>query len=340
MNAVADAATAVGRLDGATTGQSVNVNPSLLARPLRTREAQASSEIENTIASAKEIALAEMDYLFDREDPREVVRYLHALSHGLDSSYGLRGVLVREMHSVLVTDPSKTPGKYRDGTVYIGNDRSGFRLARFVPPPPDRVQPLMDELFDFMESPPPDLHVLLLIGMCHYQFETIHPFRDGNGRIGRLLIILSLCRSDLLSEPLIYPSAYFEAHRQEYYDALHRVSTHGDWRTWLEMFLEAVRSQAADALDRLNELSGLRDRFLSLTADEGKSQRFVQLIDLLFEAPAVTVKSVSRRIGSSVNTARSYIELLERKGVLLEATGRKKDRVYVAPDILDIIDRD
>ena len=198
----------------------------------------------------------------------------------------------------------------------------------------------MHDLVVYLREPPRGLSALVALGLTHYQFETIHPFADGNGRLGRLLITLGLCDHGLLGAPLIYPSGYIDANKQEYYDALLAVSQDGDWTRWLQFFLETVRSQAVDTTQRMHRLLELRDSFRQRVAHRPLSARIDRVIDHLFASPVVTARSLHEAVGGARQTAHNYIDLLVDASILREITGRKKDQVYLAAEILDMADQD
>ena len=310
------------------------MNPWVLYQPLRLREARLSSRIENTVASAREVA--GLPYLStQRIDVLEVRNYLDAIDLGAkaiglgeDEPRQITESLIRQLHQRLLRDTPgadrKRPGNYRDRLVYIGDERLGFERARFVPPPASEVPHLMRELVGFMRQPPEGLPALLAVGMAHYQFETIHPFADGNGRLGRMLITLGLCDRGVLSAPPIYPSGYIDANKQEYYDSLLAVSTQGDWGRWLRFFLEAVRSQAVDTLSRMKELLRLREDIRSRAAHRSLSARFLSTIDHLFAEPVITAASLNRAVGGGAQTSRNYIKILCDLDVLKEITGKRR----------------
>ncbi len=319
-----------------------NVNPWAIYRPLRVREARLSSEIENTVATAAEVALADVG-LESREEPKEVRNYVRAVELGSRSDYPIHEGAIRELHRELLRDidgaEKKAPGEYRLRQVYIGDERRGFSRARFLPPPPTEVGPLMRGLVEYLAAPPPDTPTIIAIGLGHYQFETIHPFLDGNGRLGRMLITLGLCERGLIDAPLIYPSGFINANRQEYYDRLLAVSIDGDWIGWLLFFLEAVRHEARATRESMEALLTLRQRYIARLEGRALSQNIITVIDMLFERLAVDAKSIHERIGGSPQTANNYIKLLRENGTLTEITGRKKDMVFVAHEVLEIADR-
>lgn len=336
------AAVAIARLDGFSmqTSGGFNPNPMILYRPLRMREAILSSKIENTIASASEAALSEIEDP-DRNEPREVANYFRAIEAGSHSRMALGESGIRGLHEMLLGglegNTKLTPGAYRDRQVFLGDRERGFTKARFVPPPVGEIPLLMHDLVEWLAQPDPNVSRLLMIGIMHYQFETIHPFSDGNGRLGRMLITLALCHKDLLSSPLIYPSGYINEHRQEYYDRLLAVSTKGDWTGWLGYYLRAISSEASDTLEKMIRLQKLRQTYLDRLSGRRYGQGILRLVDLLFERPALTPQYVVSRIGGSGPTARNYLEAMEKNGTLVELAGRRP-KVYLAHEILSLVD--
>ncbi|MFG0307416.1 MAG: Fic family protein [Phycisphaerales bacterium JB040] len=327
---------AVGRLDGLDAGSPV-------LRPIWLREARSSSAIENTVATAEEVALVASGLEFEHAAPREVHNNLRALEHGLSSPLPLSRRLLLEMHALLlegVRGGDLRPGEFRTGPVYIGNAARGFSAARFVPPPGPEVERLIGNLERFVNEPPEELGELLTIGIAHYQFEAIHPFRDGNGRLGRLLISHAMCKHGLLRRPLVSVSSYIDAHRPRYYELLLRVSTHGDWGSWLEFFVEAVGHEAADTARRSGMLTELRADYLRRLGESRVTERMEPLVDALFERPATTAALVSSSMEVTDATARRYIDRFVEAGILTEVTGRDYAKRYVAPEIIELIERD
>ncbi|MCC7387929.1 MAG: Fic family protein [Phycisphaerales bacterium] len=339
------ASNAVGKLDGffRQAPGGFNIDPWILFQPLRLREARLSSKIENTIASAREVAM-QAHRPAERPEPLEVRNYLRAMNLAAQAPAPMSESRIRAMHEELLRDvpdaERKLPGRYRDRQVYIGDERLGFTRARFVPPPAAEVPGLMHDLVVYLREPPRGLSALLALGLSHYQFETIHPFADGNGRVGRLLITLGLCDHGLLEAPLIYPSAYIDANKQAYYDALLAVSERGDWAGWLRFFLETVRSQAVDTTQRMHRLLELRDDYRQRVSHRPLSARIDRVIDHLFASPVVTARSLHEAVGGARQTVHNYIDLLVEAGILLEITGRKKDQIYEASEILNLADQD
>lgn len=338
------AATAnLARLDGLAR---TLINPHLLLHPFGLREAKLSSKIENTIASAEEVALVEAGRPPAHGDAIEVWNYVRALEHGLRSSLPLCNRLIREMHRILmegVRGQEQQPGEFRSVQNFIGRDGDTLATARFVPPPPGaELQRAMDAFEAFLNDRDHAWPPVVAIAMAHYQFESIHPFRDGNGRVGRLIAALSFCEGEgaVVSKPLVYVSAFFERHRREYYDRLLGVSLRGEWREWVEFFLTAVAAQADDALRRAQRLLDLRAAFVERVTEARASALLPKLIDHLFDRPAVTTASVAVHLGLRPQAAQRHIDRLAEKGILHEATGGTYNRVWVATELIEIVEAD
>jgi len=317
-------------------------NPHLISGPFRIREAQASSRIENTLASAEDIAAGD-DGIELRDEPREVRNYLWALDEGLASDAPIGEWLIRSMHRTLLEGTrgeEKRPGQYREGQAYIAGASDRFRDARFVPPPAERVAECMGVLSGFLSSPPEAIPPVLAIAFAHYQFETIHPFADGNGRLGRMLIVLQMCRSGLVSRPLVYVSSFIDRHRDVYYDLLLRVSSEGAWEDWLRFFCQAVGSQAVDGIRRTERLLDLRRGYLVAVTEPRAPAMLREVVDQLFARPVVRVSTLAMRIGVRPQQAQRYISRLEEKGILTETTGGGYGRVYVAKGVIELIESD
>jgi len=317
-------------------------NPHLLANPFRIREAQASSRIENTIASAEEVALAELGESRS-DDSVEVRYYITALEGGLRSEQTLAQPLLRSMHQALLSGGArgadKRPGDYRIGQAYIEGDRKGFSHARFVPPPTEHVQSCMDQLDAFLTQESPAFPRIMQAALVHYQFETIHPFADGNGRLGRMLIILQLCRSGLLRRPLIDISSFLDAHRDTYFDLLLDVSLEGNWLTWIQFFCRGVAHQAREARLRVRVLLDLRREYIDLVTEPRASALLRELVDWLFSRPAIKTVQVASHLGIRHQAAQRHVDRLVEKGILREITGGNYDRTYLAHGIINAIER-
>ena len=344
--ALQEEATAIlGRLDGSfqNVPGGVSINPWVPYQPLRLREARLSSKIENTIASASEIESLSV-IPAQRSEPLEVQNYFRAIEMGGQSQSPISEMMIRALHTELLSGipdaEEKHPGQYRPLQVLIGDDGDSFSEARFVPPPPQEVPFLMQQLVEYMRNPPTGMPMLFVAAIGHYQFEAIHPFADGNGRLGRMLITLSLCNNVLLSKPLIYPSGYINKHKQRYYDLLFRVSTHGDWASWIEYFLEVVIAESQGTINRIQRLFQLRQDYLGRVGTRSRGQRFTDSIDYLFEQSVITVKMLHQRIGGTDQTARNYVDLMVECGILHRLEREEKTKVYFAPEIHMVVDED
>lgn len=329
---------AISELEGAT--QQLR-NPHLLIGPFLVREAKLSSAIENTFATAKEIALFDVDQsaVGDRDQVREVTNYIRALEHGLQSELPPCLRLIREMHGVLmhgVSTDARRIGEYRTGQVAIGPTKR-LEDARFVPPPAHEMAQCLDDFEKYLGKPD-NLPRLIRFALLHYQFETIHPFEDGNGRLGRLLIVLLLCKQAQMTRPALYVSGYFEAHRTEYYDLLYKVSAKGAWIEWIMFFLRAVETQARDAMGRTQRIVDLNQKYQSMVRQKRASVLLPTLVDNLFERPVLTIAEASKATGVTFGAAAKAVRRLVDLNIVVEATGRDRDRIFVAPEILDIIE--
>lgn len=320
-------------------------NPYLLVRPFIRREAVFSSRIEGMRASLTDVYTYEAGQLsFFAPDPdvREVYNYVRALTYGLErlASLPVSLRLIRELHKRLldgVRGQEWTPGEFRLSQNWIGPPGSTLQTAVFVPPPVDDMYDALDKLENFIHQPS-DLPALVRLALIHYQFEAIHPFLDGDGRIGRLLLILLLSHWQLLPQPLLYLSAYFEQHRQQYYDHLLAVSQNGAWHDWLTFFLDAVFTQAGDAVRRVRRLQELRETYRREIATQTRAAAVLQVVDLLFARPVITVKQVAQELSLSYAAANRHVTFLTAYGLLQETTGQARNRVYRAGAIIEAID--
>jgi len=342
VGALSEADRALGELAG--FGRALP-NPHLLIRPFVRREAVLSSRIEGTQASLSELYAYEAVQLALFEptaDVREVYNYVRALEHGLERlpTLPLSLRLIREAHATLmegVRGERQTPGEFRHSQNWIGPVGSTPENAPYVPPPVPEMMDALDAFERYLYAPsmlPP----LVSLGLIHYQFEAIHPFLEGNGRIGRLLITLLLCAWDLLPEPLLYLSAYFEAQRQTYYDLLLAVSQRGQWEDWLAFFLRGVALQSRDAVVRIGRLQDLRERYRDQLQGARIPARLLQVVDLLFAQPILTVRQVEAAAGVNFTTAQRYVDQLVDLGMLRESTGQARNRVYRAEEVLRAIE--
>lgn len=316
-------------------------NPHLLISPYMRREAVLSSRIEGTVTSLSELLLDEVEEgpPDNEADRREVRNYVSALDYGLrrlrDRPLSLN--LVRDMHRILLTGvrgSHGTPGEVRRDQNWIGAPFSTIETADYVPPPPELLMELLTdwERFLHVTNEMPDL---IQCAVAHEQFEAIHPFADGNGRLGRLLVTLFLIERGRLSQPLLYLSAYIESRRDEYYDNLQRVRTDGDWRSWLLFFLTGVSQTAREGVQQAGELMDLRETYRSRLS--GKA-RALALLDELFRNPYITVARAAERLAVSKPTATQAIDVLQQNGMLQEVTGRPWRRIFVAMPILEALE--
>ena len=339
VSALSAADLAIGRLAG--EGGRLP-NPHLLIRPFIRREAVLSSRIEGTQATLGELLAAEAGAVVERSpaDLREVANYVVALEHGVQrlATLPISLRLVRELHARLmagVRGDQATPGEFRRSQNWIGPAGCTLANATYVPPPPAAMMEALDAweraLHD--QSLPP----LVQLALVHSQFEAIHPFLDGNGRVGRLLITLLLVERGLLPSPLLYLSAFFEATRNQYYARLLGVTREGQWEAWVEYFLTGVARQAEDASDRASRINMLLANWQRQAARLASSAA-AALVDLLAENPFWTVTGAATRLGVAYTTAQRGIEALVRQGVLSPATTARRDRVFVARPILDILE--
>jgi Fic family protein len=333
---------ALGRLDALA---SLLPNAQLLLYSFVRKEAVLSSQIEGTQSSLSDLLLFEADELpgVPIDDAREVSRCVAAMAHGMDRLRGgfpLSQRLLREMHGVLLDHPrghGKTPGQFRRSQVWIGGTRPGN--AVFVPPPADRLNECLDAFERFLHDMPEATPPLIKAALAHVQFETIHPFLDGNGRIGRLLIVLQLVADGVLREPMLYPSLFFKAHRPEYYRLLNEVRESGDWERWLAFFAEAVERSAAQAVRVAHDLIALvqadRDRIAAL----GRAAPSALVVhEALQRTPITTASALTRDTGITPATVNKTLALLEQAGIVSELTARQRGRVFAYSAYVECID--
>jgi Fic family protein len=334
---------ALARLDGAARGLK---NPHLLLYPLMLRDAQLSSKIENTIATAEEVVLAEAGRENLRDEAREVANYVAALNHGVNSELPLCNRLIRDMHKKLmsgVRGEDKRPGEFRTIQVMIGKKGQTIADARFVPPPPgEHLRACLDSFERFLNSTSHGLPQIVAIALAHYQFECIHPFEDGNGRIGRALAALSLCKEPrpVLQKPFVYVSAYFERHQDEYYERLLRVSTNGEWMEWVRFFLSALTEEAGDTLGRIKKVLDLHAELMAIVRVPKASAVVPQLIDDLFGRPWTNAARAAQRLGIKPQAAQRHIDRLAEAGIIEEVTGGNYNRLWVFKRLLQIIEEE
>lgn len=319
-------------------------NPHLLISPYIKREAVLSSRIEGTKASLSDLLIDEIEDGHGKrtstDDIKEVRNYINALEHGIklldELPLSLR--LIKEIHAKLmqgVRGDKATPGEFRRSQNWIGPAGSTPMTAAFVPPP---VEEMMNCLGDWEKF----LHVrdtipdLIQCAMMHVQFETIHPFLDGNGRVGRLLVTFFLLERKRLSQPLLYLSAFIDAHKSDYYDLLQRVRTHGEWAPWIRYFLQGVTEIATEAGQQAKELHKLREQYRAQLRDKSNA---LGLLDDLFINPYMTIGRAAKVLEKTHPTAKAAITVLEENGILKEVSGRQWGRFYVCPPVLDALEK-
>ena len=341
--AISRADRALARLD--MTSEIVP-DPDLFVSMYVRREAVLSSQIEGTQASLMDVL--EYEAIAKGAGPEsdvvEVINYIDALRYGLarlsDLPVSLR--LIKEIHGRLLRDVrghEKSPGEFRRSQNWIGSANRGLADALFVPPPPHEMAKALDDLERFIHDDRP-LPALIKLGLIHAQFETIHPFLDGNGRMGRLLITFLLCENDTLKQPLLYLSHYFKKNRSEYYDRLQAVRERGDWEGWLAFFLEGVYEVSREATDVARRVMRLREAYRGLiTKKLGKgTARALTLLEDLFKTPFTSVAGIREATKLSASNANTLAAKFLDLGILKEATGQRRNRAFVYDEYLQLFE--
>ncbi len=340
---LAEASMHLGELNG--IGRSL-ANPYLLIRQFQRREAVASSAIEGTMTSLSDLFLFEAgaDEKARLPDTREVYNYARALEYATErlNEIPLSLRLVREIHGILLEGVRKSrggsqrPGEFREDQNWIGGDSA--RSARFVPPPPQRVMETLDAFEKFIHtntetSIPP----LIELAMLHYQFETIHPFPDGNGRVGRLLIPLILLSKKVLPQPLLYLSPFFERHYTDYIDKLYDISRRGAWLDWFTFFLTAVKEQCRDTIIRVRRLQDLQAKYRKTVQKARASALQLRLVDLAFEQPVFTIPGAQKVLGVTYRSAALNVNKLVDAGIVSDMSLEARPRYFLAHEVLEVI---
>lgn len=332
---------AIARLDGmATTLPNVELLVFMYIRA----EAVLSSQIEGTQASLDDVLRAEANFkeADDPQDVQEVINYISALHYGLERSIELPISLrlIREIHTQLmqgVRGDTRNPGEFRRIQNWIGPAGATLQTARFVPPPVPDMKDALDNLEKFIYEEQSDIPSLIKIGLLHAQFETIHPFLDGNGRTGRLLITLLLCHYNLLNQPLLYLSYYFKLNRTEYYDRLQAIRDQGDWEGWLRFYLQGIQIIAKESTEKtravLQQRELDRERINELGSKSGKA---LLVRDYLYRFPYINVKAVEQATELSYSAANSLINDLVRIGLIHPINNRQRDRVFYHREYFNI----
>ena len=336
---------ALGRLDAVST---LLPDHSLFLFAFLRKEAVLSSQIEGTQSSLSDLLIFELEEVpgIPLDDVTEVSNYVAALKQGLRrlrQNFPLSNRLIREIHGVLLSSgrgQTQTPGEFRRSQNWVGASRPGH--TAFVPPPHTGVPDCMSSLERFLHATEDGLPVLLKAGLAHVQFETIHPFLDGNGRIGRLLITLLLCQAGLLSQPLLYLSLYFKQHRGDYYDLLNQVRRTGDWEAWLGFFLEGVKQTAEGAVSSAQRLSQMfqDDRKRIQVSGGRKTGSALRVHDALKARPILSLPVACRDAKLSFQATASAMELLATHGVAREITGKRRNRLFVYDRYLSVLNEE
>ncbi len=343
MRSLSDADRALGRVDGVA---SILPNPDLFVAMYVKHEAVFSSQIEGTQSTLEDVLEYEVNPrgASRPKDVEEVVNYVRAMNYGLkrlgELPLSLR--LLREIHGELlkgVRGSERTPGEFRHSQNWVGPAGCTLKEAEYVPPPPHEMHTALDNLEKFLHDRT-SLPVLIHCGLAHAQFETIHPFLDGNGRVGRLLITLLLCERQVLQRPLLYLSYYLKAHRAKYYDRLMAIRNDGDWEGWLKFFLRGVYEVSRAATDTARAVLSLREQHREAVAQHvSGSTNGLKLLDYLFEHPLLSVRIAQDALGCSYGTAGTVIQEFEKLEILQEITGRQRNRLYRYEPYVSLFDQ-
>lgn len=313
-------------------------NPAILLRPMADREAIRSSRLEGTYASPRELLLFELEPRESkserdpRNDHREVYNYRRALIHGTESGQPLSLRLIQELHEILLTGvrgTNKSPGQFRNIQVAIGS------TGRFIPPPPVAIANCLGDLESHFSEGESEIDGLVDCFLCHYQFETIHPFTDGNGRVGRVLLAIMMQQRLKMSKPWLYMSEYFEKFKDEYVSHLFNVSAKADWTGWIEYCLRGTLQQAKDTISRCEKLRAIRERFMSQITESGGSVRLNQIVEGMFHSPFIRVADLPTRLGVTYPTAKADIDRLVEANILQELPGAYP-KTYFAPEVFAV----
>ncbi|MCJ7507128.1 MAG: Fic family protein [candidate division Zixibacteria bacterium] len=338
---LSDADRLLGELSG--TGRLL-LNPYFLIGPYVRREAVASSRIEGTQASLSDLFFFEAG---DTEKPkapdvREVRNYVWAMEFGIKrlEELPVSVRLICEIHKILMEDvrgENKTPGELRRKQNWIGPSGCLLNDATFVPPPVEEMKQALSDWEKYLHSNP-GAPPLVQCALMHYQFESIHPFLDGNGRVGRLLITFFLCERGYLTQPLLYLSAFFDRFKDEYYSRLLAISQKGDWRGWIEFFLRGVATQAKDAISDAKKILDLHAEYQkSLEGTKRIPETSHRLIDEVFSNPVISISQLSHRWGIPFNSVKGGVSRLVKIGILQEVTARRRNKIYIAPKLMELL---
>ena len=343
---LANAERKVGELKG--KGDELK-NPHILLRSYLKREAVVSSRIEGTLASIEDLNRYEAmgsvgSQGTDKLRLLEVVNHVHALEWALekikDENHDVDLTIILETHKILmrrVRGQEKNPGKFRNEQNAIIKTEGTRTKVTFTPPPHEKVPKLLENLERFLQAEHGDISVLIQCAMIHYQFEVIHPFGDGNGRIGRLLILLILCKKNILPEPLLYLSSFFDLHLKEYYDGLLEVSRKSRWNRWIKFFLRAFVVQSEETIGNIQKLASLQEQYRNILNSQNASGKTIRLMEHLFENPYITVPRASKLLNSTYPTANNSIKILVKAGILKQTNLIHRSKIFVAEEIEDAL---
>lgn len=334
----------LGRLDGIT---QILPNPELFVAMYVKKEAVLSAQIEGTQASLVDVLNNPSNESDDRtyNEVSEVVNYVNAMNWGLEnlSRLPLSLRLIRNIHKILLEDvrgSNKSPGEFRKSQNWIGPQGCTLETATFIPPTVEDMETSMAELEDYMYEDD-DVPALIKIALIHAQFESIHPFLDGNGRMGRLLITFWLCQQEILTQPLLYLSYYFKQNRLEYYDRLMAVRIKGDWENWIKFFLRGVATVSDEATESAKKIIGLQNKYSEVLLQNDKSNNnYTVLLNILFERPIITKKEISELLGVSLPTANTMVDTFCELGILYDKTpDKKRYKTFVFGEYLAILQK-
>ena len=346
INLLAEANRHLGNLNGVG---ALLPNPNLLIVPYMRREAVLSSKIEGTQTSLSDLFYFEAARKEEQKaeaqktDILEVVNYVKAMDYGLKRLKELPICLrlMREIHAILMKDvrgQHLTPGEFRRSQNWVGPAGCTLNDAAFVPPPVPEMHEALGELEKFLHNRD-NIPGLIQCALIHYQFEAVHPFLDGNGRIGRLLITLFLCEREFLGYPMLYLSAFFEKYRREYYDRLISVSQRGEWEEWINFFLRAIAVQSKDAALNSEATLNLLENYRGRIQEKRTSIYVARLLDELFKNPYVTIPRAAVKLKTSFHTAKAAIEKLKKANILVEITDKQRGKVYCAKELLSLLEK-
>lgn len=342
-NLLLSTALVLGRLDGLTHNLTLQ-EAHLLRIPFMLKEATLSSEIEGTRSTLTDVYKGEKQKETDVQkklDNEEIRNYVKALEFGLKNlDENITEDMIKEMHKILlqgVRGYDKNPGMYKTHQNAIGQRQDTMETAKFVPASPQTTPYLMKNLVEFANTEK-NINALYKIALAHYQFEAIHPFRDGNGRVGRLLIMLMLCKEKVISHPLLYISEYFNRNRSTYTDRLYGASSRNEIDEWIIFFLKALETQANESIELFKKLENYKNELQEKMPLVSKSPRMHLVVESIFKNPYITIKDISDKLRMTIAGASNLVHKLEKMGVLKEITGKKTRKIFLAHKIIDILE--